>query len=101
MAIFVRRRDEVPVYDEVFARFWQHYELNIEPLELDIEIEAGTGEHEQVGEVRAGDAEQADVAAGAVTDDDATEGDGSSDDEAAGRLSWSERERLLPSPSTV
>ncbi len=33
-AIFVRRRDEVPVYDEVFARFWQRYELAIEPLEL-------------------------------------------------------------------
>ena len=98
MAIFVRRRDEVPVYDEVFARFWQRYELHIEPLELDIEIEAGTGEHEQAGEVRAGDAEQADVAAGAVSDDDATEGDGSSDDEAAGRLSWSERERLLHKP---
>ena len=38
LALFVRRRDEVPVYDEVFSRFWQRYELAIEPPDLDLEL---------------------------------------------------------------
>ena len=40
MAIFVRRRDEVAVYDEVFGRFWDLHELNIRLPDLDIEMAA-------------------------------------------------------------
>ncbi len=50
-AIFVRRRDEVPVYDEVFARFWQRYELAIEPLDLEIDVEGGAGDQEQLARI--------------------------------------------------
>lgn len=38
MAIFVRRRDEIPVYDEVFSQFWRRHELRIKPTALDIEL---------------------------------------------------------------
>jgi uncharacterized protein with von Willebrand factor type A (vWA) domain len=100
MAIFVRRRDEVPVYDEVFARFWQRYELAIEPMQLDLEIQGGERDHEQMTEVAAGDQGAAeDVAAGAIAADEASDADGAAtDDEAAGSMSWSERERLLHKP---
>jgi hypothetical protein len=30
-AIFVRRRDDLPVYDEVFDLFWRRHELRVEP----------------------------------------------------------------------
>jgi uncharacterized protein with von Willebrand factor type A (vWA) domain len=97
-AIFVRRRDEVPVYDEVFARFWRRYELAIEPLELDLEIEAGAADHESASEVRAeGDAAD-DATAGAIADQSLTPGEGTTEDDAGDVLSWSERERLLHKP---
>jgi uncharacterized protein with von Willebrand factor type A (vWA) domain len=38
MAIFVRRRDEIPVYDEVFSQFWRRHELRIKPTALDLEL---------------------------------------------------------------
>jgi len=38
MAIFVRRRDEIPVYDEVFGQFWRRHELRIKPTALDLEL---------------------------------------------------------------
>src|SRR3990170_378491 len=44
MAIFVRRRDEVPVYEEVFTRFWQRHELAIDPLDLDFGVELSLGD---------------------------------------------------------
>ncbi len=30
-AVFVRRRDDLPVYDEVFDLFWRRHELRVEP----------------------------------------------------------------------
>jgi uncharacterized protein with von Willebrand factor type A (vWA) domain len=100
MAIFVRRRDEVDVYDEVFTRFWQRYELAIDPAEFDLEVESAGAAHEQAAEVRAGGEEEADVALdGAATEQDDSAGEGASDDESnEGSLSWSERERLLHKP---
>lgn len=100
MAIFVRRRDEVPVYDEVFRRFWQHYELAIEPSQPDLEIVAGDVAHEQIAQIAA-----VDEAGSLVADDKATVADGAPDpdgadvdDEGAGSMSWSERERLTHKP---
>jgi len=100
MAIFVRRRDEVPVYDEVFARFWQRYELAIEHMPLDYEVEAGAGDHQQMTEVGAGhDEGVSEVAGGAAEGADATDAEGSAlEDEATESKSWSERERLLHKP---
>ncbi len=100
MAIFVRRRDEVPVYDEVFARFWQRYELAIEPMELDLEAQGGAGEHEQISAASRGGDDAAEVAvAGTADADDMTSPDGDAlDEETAASLSWSERERLLHRP---
>jgi uncharacterized protein with von Willebrand factor type A (vWA) domain len=100
MTIFVRRRDEVPVYDEVFTRFWQRYELAIEPMPLDLKVEAGDGEHQQVAEVTAGDNGESEVIrAEAPGADDGSDADaGVAVDEAAGSMSWSERERLLHKP---
>jgi uncharacterized protein with von Willebrand factor type A (vWA) domain len=100
MAIFVRRRDEVPVYDEVFARFWQRYELAIEPMELDLEAQGGAGEHEQISAASRGGDDAAEVAAAGTADaDDMTSPDGEAlDEETAASLSWSERERLLHRP---
>jgi len=100
MAIFVRRRDEVPVYDEVFARFWQRYELAIEPMELDLEAQSGAGEHQQVSAASRGGDDGAEVAVAGTADADDTAGpDGDAlDDETAASLSWSERERLLHRP---
>ncbi len=99
-AIFVRRRDEVPLYDEVFARFWQRYELAIEPMALDLQVEAGVGDHQQAAQLAAGPGEEADDVVGGVAD----EADSSmprvrrQTSETAGSLSWSERERLLHKP---
>ncbi len=99
LAIFVRRRDEVPVYDEIFARFWQRYELTIDPMALDLQIEAGAGAHEQAGQVEAAGAEGADEVAGVASDADDADGDGAAlEEENAASLSWSERERLLHKP---
>mgnify|MGYP001824393546 FL=1 len=98
-AIFVRRRDEVPVYDEVFARFWQRYELAIDAPELELSAEAGAGDHEQLAQAGAGEEgveaiEGATAAEGAEADAD---GAPLEDEDAASR-SWSERERLMHKP---
>ena len=100
MAIFVRRRDEVPIYDEVFTRFWQRYELAIEPMELDLQVQGGPGEQEQSQAASRGDDDGAEaVVAGAAEADDASSPEGDAlDDESAASLSWSERERLLHRP---
>ncbi len=99
LAVFVRRRDEVPVYDEVFTRFWQQYELAIEPLTPDLRIEAGAGEHDQQSRVSAADASGANDVIGGPTGADASDADGSPlAEETDASLSWSERERLLHKP---
>jgi len=97
LAIFVRRRDEVPVYDDVFARFWQRYELAIEPMELDLEVATSEGDHEQVAQAGA-DAEESleEVEGAAAEDGSEADGEGSRlEDEDAASRSWSERERLM------
>jgi hypothetical protein len=99
-AVFVRRRDEVPVYDEVFDRFWQRYELAIEPLELELEALTGEDDHQQAVMAGAGeDKSTAEVQAGAAEEGTDAEADGAplEDQEAASR-SWSERERLMHKP---
>ena len=99
LAIFVRRRDEVPVYDEVFARFWRRYELAIEPTALELELQALAGETEPASQARAAGVEGvAELVGGTGDDADAEGAAASSDEEAAGTLSWSERERLLHKP---
>ncbi len=98
MAIFVRRRDEVPVYEEVFARFWQRYELAIEPMSMDFEIEGSGADHAQASEIQAGDVDGDDVVS-SVTGNKGADADSSAeDDEADGSMSWSERERLSHKP---
>jgi uncharacterized protein with von Willebrand factor type A (vWA) domain len=98
MAIFVRRRDEVPVYEEVFARFWQRYELAIKPMSMDFEIEGSGADHAQASEIQAGDVDGDDVVS-SVTGNEGADADSSAeDDEADGSMSWSERERLLHKP---
>jgi hypothetical protein len=99
-AVFVRRRDEVPVYDEVFDRFWQRYELAIEPLELELEALTGEDDHQQAVMAGAGeDKSTAEVQAAAAEEGTDAEADGAplEDQEAASR-SWSERERLMHKP---
>jgi uncharacterized protein with von Willebrand factor type A (vWA) domain len=98
MAIFVRRRDEVPVYEEVFARFWQRYELAIKPMSMDFEIEGSGADQAQASEIQAGDVDGDDVVS-SVTGNEGADADSSAeDDEADGSMSWSERERLLHKP---
>lgn len=103
LAIFVRRRDEVPVYDEVFARFWQRYELAIEPLglDLDFDLDPGSGADERTKlslRREALEVEADALAAGTLTDAAAAATEPSSDEDAPASLSWSERERLLHKP---
>jgi len=43
MALFARRRDEVPIYDEVFARFWQRYELALDAVDWPADLAPGLG----------------------------------------------------------
>lgn len=35
-AIFVRRRDDLPIYDEVFREFWRRHELRIPPAPIEV-----------------------------------------------------------------
>jgi uncharacterized protein with von Willebrand factor type A (vWA) domain len=101
LSIFVRRRDEVPVYDEVFARFWQRHELAIEAPWVDLEEPAvGVREDRAGREIRQADEAEADaLATGAAAEAESEEGQEESplDDTPASRA-WSERERLLHKP---
>lgn len=97
LAIFVRRRDEVPVYDEVFARFWKHYELAIDPLELELPLEARAGEEARLAQL-GDEGESLAEAAEAVEGPAAGEGGEEADEPAGESLSWSDRERLLHKP---
>lgn len=100
-AIFVRRRDEVDIYDQVFDRFWTRYELAIEPPDWELEVDVATQDHDQGAQVGAeGGADEQDVVGGATEDEgDASDADGSElkDEDGASR-SWSERERFLKKP---
>jgi uncharacterized protein with von Willebrand factor type A (vWA) domain len=98
-AIFVRRRDEVPVYDEVFARFWQRYELAIEPPDLELAVETDAGDQQRLAQVAGGE-DAVEAVEGARAEDDAgADADGSPpEDEDAASRSWSERERLMHKP---
>ncbi|MFV2061896.1 MAG: VWA domain-containing protein [Chloroflexota bacterium] len=100
MAIFVRRRDEVPRYDDVFVRFWDLHELAIEGLDLELSVKAGEGEQEFVSEARDSGEEGADLAAVGAIADDAPPGEGNlaNDDESAAPRSWSEQEKFLHKP---
>ena len=101
LSIFVRRRDEVPVYDEVFARFWQRHELAIEAPEVELDEELGGGARE---DRRGGEVGQVDEAAAALVAGAASEVEADGDEEAArpddtpASRAWSERERLFHKP---
>ena len=99
-AIFVRRRDEVDTYQQVFERFWTRYELAIEPPQWDLEVDAAGVDHEQASQVGAGEGEDSDdVIGGAADDADGPETEGAElKDENASSRSWSERERFMKKP---
>jgi uncharacterized protein with von Willebrand factor type A (vWA) domain len=100
MAVFVRRRDEVPVYDEVFDRFWRQYVLAIDPRTPDLEFEVTSGRPGEDGELMAGDHDGPEVAADGAADAEAeVDHEGSVPrEETESSLSWSERERLMHKP---
>lgn len=100
-AIFVRRRDEVDTYQQVFDRFWTRYELSIEGPQFELDVEAAGQEHDLGAEVAAeGGADDDDVVGGAGDDEgDASDAEGSElKDEEGSSRSWSERERFLEKP---
>ncbi|MEX1294752.1 MAG: VWA domain-containing protein [Candidatus Limnocylindrales bacterium] len=100
-AIFVRRRDEVDTYDQVFDRFWTRYELAIEPPAWDLEVDLTGEERDQGARVRASEGEDGDEVVAGPADDgaDAGDADGSElKDEEGSSRSWSERERFLRKP---
>jgi uncharacterized protein with von Willebrand factor type A (vWA) domain len=70
LALFARRRDEVPVYDEVFARFWQRYELAIDAPDWPDDLPPGIGpmERQRVHEVRTADEAAIEAAAASIGD---------------------------------
>ena len=102
MAIFVRRRDEVAIYDDVFVRFWDLHELSIDGLDVDLDfsVEAGEAGEERLSEARDGSEEGADVAVIPARADDPLPEEGSpgEDDESAAPLSWSEQEKFRHKP---
>jgi uncharacterized protein with von Willebrand factor type A (vWA) domain len=100
LSIFVRRRDEVRIYDEVFARFWQRHELAIEAPAIDGDERAlGTREDGMGAEARRADESAADAQAIGGAEAEGEEGpeEANADDTPASRA-WSERERLLHKP---
>jgi uncharacterized protein with von Willebrand factor type A (vWA) domain len=98
-AIFVRRRDEVDLYDEVFDRFWTRYELTIEPPDFDLEVQVASDQHEQAAQVAASDDEDGEeVMGGGAEEADSAESGGDLDDQQEASRSWSERERFLSKP---
>jgi hypothetical protein len=102
LALYVRRRDEVPVYDEVFARFWRRYELAIEAPEVLLQTPRveGDGEGEVSAALEPGEGDTSEATAGVAVEDDLADlGDPSAlPDEATSSASWSERERLFHKP---
>jgi uncharacterized protein with von Willebrand factor type A (vWA) domain len=101
-ALFVRRRDEVPVYDEVFSSFWRRYELAIGRLEpaLAVPLDGDAGEAARLETVERGEGEDLGASAAVTLEDDATASAEPSDlrDEASAPASWSDRERIFHKP---
>ena len=102
LALFVRRRDELPVYDEVFARFWRRYELAIEPPDLDLELpwDESAGDGQRMAVLRQGEDAEREASASAVVEEQAADLASPSElrDEASAPASWSELERLFHKP---
>jgi uncharacterized protein with von Willebrand factor type A (vWA) domain len=102
LALFVRRRDELSVYDEVFARFWRRYELAIEPPDLDLELpwDESTGDGGRMAVLRQGEETEREASASVVIEDEAADLTSPSElrDEASAPASWSESERLFHKP---
>ena len=102
LALFVRRRDELPVYDEVFARFWRRYELAIEPPDLGLELpwDESAGDGGRMAVLRQGEDAEREASATVVIEDQAADLASPSElrDEASAPASWSELERLFHKP---
>ena len=102
LALFVRRRDELPVYDEVFARFWRRYELAIEPPDLGLELpwDESAGDGGRMAVLRQGEDADREASASVVIEDQAADLASPSElrDEASAPASWSELERLFHKP---
>jgi hypothetical protein len=101
-ALFVRRRDEVPVYDEVFASFWRRYELTIERLEpaLAVPLDGQAGDAARLDTVERAEGEDLGASAAVTLEDEAAGATEPSDlrDEASAAASWSDRERIFHKP---
>ena len=102
LALFVRRRDELPVYDEVFARFWRRYELAIEPPDLGLELpwDESASDGGRMAVLRQGEDAEREASASVVIEDQAADLASPSElrDEASAPASWSELERLFHKP---
>lgn len=103
LALFVRRRDEVAIYDEVFRRFWDRYELAIPPHDLMVLALADRDPEDTLRERRRALREgppggREDGASGASPEEGDEGGEPVETDAAAGPRAWSERERLLHKP---
>ena len=103
LALFVRRRDEVAIYDEVFGRFWDRHELAIPPHELMVLALADQAADETLRErrrsLREGPIEGVEqAAAGAGAEEGEEGGEPVETDAAAGPRAWSEREHLAHKP---
>jgi uncharacterized protein with von Willebrand factor type A (vWA) domain len=100
-SLFVRRRDEVAVYDEVFRRFWERFELSISPVDILAEARLEPTE-EAVTRRRIDTATESPETGAAAVGSDPDAGDGESGDpsdlETEGPESWSELERLRHKP---
>jgi uncharacterized protein len=100
--LFVRRRDEVTIYDEVFRRFWERFELAIAPTELATAALGEPTEEAIPRRRRTVEALDTPEAAGDVlgSDQEAGEGDEGrlTDLQSGGPESWSELERLRHKP---
>jgi uncharacterized protein len=100
-ALFVRRRDEVPVYDEVFAAFWRRYEVDIGRLEPGMEMpwDGEPGEGIRLEQLQRGDGEELGATAVAMAEATAELADlATFRDEASAPASWSEQERFFHKP---
>ena len=103
LALFVRRRDEVAVYDEVFRRFWDLHELTIDAIGVpDMRqpmTEGGSAEERRSERARPADGEPGSEAVGVASDGNESD-EGAEDDglEGAAERAWTMRERLRHKP---
>jgi uncharacterized protein len=102
MALFARRRDEVPIYDEVFARFWQRYELALDAVDWPADLAPGLGPmaRQHVREIAKRDELEADaLVSGGLAEADGEPAEGPEPaDETPASKAWSDLERLLHKP---